>query len=129
MDKNSYATFRALAATTDLGADASSAAIGFMSPSTRATAKRLRLSRQHLGSYRHDLLVAIRVVNRLERDMLTAEWSNWLREETVRCGQAQGLVNLRGRGGEEEEQMAWLERYCGSCEEERKVEEGRGLGW
>lgn len=131
-DMNSYATFRTLAGTTDLNADASHASIGFVSPSTRATAKRLRLSRQHLGSYRHDLLVAMRVVNKLERDMLTAEWSNWLYEETIRCGQAQGLMNSPTRGREENETdngTRWLVEYCGSCEEEKRVEAKLGLGF
>lgn len=120
-----------------MSADASHAAIGFVSPSTRATAKRLRLSRQHLGSYRHDLLVAIRVVNKLEREMLSAEWSNWLYEETVRCGQAQAIINTpirsgrnrvneTGSGGEEE--TSWLEEYCESCEKEIRADGELGLG-
>lgn len=136
---NSYATFRTLAGTTDMSADASHAAIGFVSPSTRATAKRLRLSRQHLGSYRHDLLVAIRVVNKLEREMLSAEWSNWLYEETVRCGQAQALMESPIRSGRNEvdemsggneggrEETSWLEEYCGSCEKERQADGELGL--
>lgn len=138
---NSYATFRALAGTADMNADASHAAIRFVSPSTRATAERLRLSRQHLGSYRHDLLVAIRVVNKLEREMLSAEWSNWLYEESVRCEQARALMNgpMRSGGNEvdeassgdgegREEETGWLSQYCGSCEKERRADRELGLG-
>lgn len=120
-----------------MNADPSHAVIGFVSPSTRATAKRLRQSRQHLGSYRHDLLVAIRVVNRLEREMLGAEWSNWLYEETVRCGQAQALMNSPIRSGENganngddegmEEETSWLGEYCRSCEKERRADRELGL--
>lgn len=109
-----------------MDASASQVARGFASASTRATARRLRLGRQHLGGYRHDLLVAIRVVNKLEREMVSAEWSNWLHEETIRCGQAQakGLL-MGGSEGEDEgaeEGMRWLMEYCGSCDMERRAE-------
>ncbi|PWW73380.1 hypothetical protein C7212DRAFT_300956 [Tuber magnatum] len=139
-----YAKFRELASSTDMDADAALAGKGFFSASTRATARRLRLSRQHLGSYRHDLLVAMRVVNSLERDMVHAEWDNWLFEETSRCKQALFALNSRkpptGSAGrdsategsdrrERSEAAKWLSEYCDSCDRERSESDtGRRLG-
>lgn len=83
------------------------------------------------------MLVAIRVVNKLEREMLSAEWSNWLYEETVRCGQAQALIKSPMRGGGDEasnggdgggeEETSWLGEYCRSCEQERRADGELGL--
>ncbi|RPA99794.1 hypothetical protein L873DRAFT_1827902 [Choiromyces venosus 120613-1] len=139
-----YAKFRELASFTDMDADAALASKGFSSASTRATAQRLRLSRQNLGSYRHDLLVAMRVVNSLERDMVHAEWDNWLFEETSRCKQALFILNSRkppagsaGQSsisegddrGERSEAAKWLSEYCDSCSRERSESDtGRRLG-
>jgi len=127
-----------------MDADAALASKGFFSASTRATAKRLRLSRQHLGSYRHDLLVAMRVVNSLERNMVHAEWDNWLFEETSRCKQALFVLSNRkpltgsvGQNsasegddrGERSETAKWLSEYCDSCNRERsEFDAGRRLG-
>ncbi|KAL7267923.1 SNF1-interacting protein [Rhizina undulata] len=128
-----YAKFRELASFTNLDASADLATRGFSSAATRATARRLRASRQSLGAYRHELLVALKVVNSAEREMLNAEWDNWLFEETGRCRHAESL--LLGNGEEMEEDgrrevaTRWLRDYCGSCEEERRTIEGRGLRW
>ncbi|CAK7270739.1 SNF1-interacting protein [Sporothrix epigloea] len=112
------------------------------SPANQATAKRLRRTRQRLGAFRHDLVVAMRVVNNVEREMVQLEWENWLAGETLRCEQAAAMLaernlqskNAKGgaRGlspatsieGEQDEEktstrLAWLVRwhedYCGSC--------------
>ncbi|KAH8153249.1 uncharacterized protein LAJ45_02836 [Morchella importuna] len=112
-----HAAFRSLSESTDMDAPAATATLDFSSPSARATARRLRQGRQHLGSYRHDLLVAMRVVNTLERELLWGEWSNWVKEEMGRCAQAREML-----GGEVEgEEVAWLVEYCGSCEKEGRV--------
>jgi hypothetical protein len=113
----------------------------FSSLSTRSTARRLRLSRQRLGSYRHDLLVAMRLVNSLERDMVHAEWDNWLFEETSRCRQAQSILSTSrtprevtvennkttdgGSGNERDEATGLLSDYCASCSRERKESDTR----
>lgn len=47
--------------------------------------RRLRRMRHALGTQRHDLLVAMRVVNRIEEEMLRAEWETWLLHETAKC--------------------------------------------
>ena len=61
-------------------------------PSETAAALQLRKSRQHLGSQRHDLLVAMRVVNSIEREMVQAQWENWLVEENARCKRVGALI-------------------------------------
>ena len=101
-----------------------------------ASSLRLQNTRQHLSVRRHDLLVAIRVVNSIEREMVKAEWENWLVEENARCELLGRLLEkndtevLREKsevvqkvvGKPEEREMGkvrqWHERYCGSCREE-----------
>jgi len=75
------------------------AGAGLSLASSKSTARRLRRTRQRLGTYRHDLLVAIRMVNTVEREAVRAEWENWLFDEMEKCDQAGALLGgLRGRG-------------------------------
>ncbi|OCK76252.1 hypothetical protein K432DRAFT_336025 [Lepidopterella palustris CBS 459.81] len=101
--------------------------------STSKSTRRLRRTRQNLGSYRHDLLVALRVVNRVEKEVLEAEYENWLLDETRKCGQMDAILRASDDAEGEEtagEMKGWVEEYCGSCEKElegvRRVG-GRGL--
>lgn len=107
----------------------------FSERASQSTARRLRRTRQHLGSYRHDLMIAIRVVNNVEREMIRAEWENWLLDENQRCRQAQMMlqedrvrkrakgagsqqvleIKERERSGRLDELRGWQEDYCGSC--------------
>lgn len=73
MLSSSYAQFRDITNVTDMDASYETAGVSFSEKTTKSTAKRLRRTRQHLGSYRHDLLVAMRVVNNVEREMMRAE--------------------------------------------------------
>lgn len=107
-------------------------------PAQTATVRRLRTSRQHLGVQRHDLLIAMRVVNSIEREMLQAEWENWLIEESAKCKQLQTLIHLNntdmsirksGSGPQAlptdshrlEEIRAWHRAYCDSCNKEQEL--------
>jgi hypothetical protein len=129
------------------------AGASFLEASTRSTAKRLRRTRQRLGSYRHDLIIAMRVVNNVERDMLQAEWENWLFDENARCRQAEALLrentegasNTQGGKGPDARQVPtsrqqekdgrlhglkkWHAEYCSSCksEQDRLLEERQYL--
>ncbi|OCL10621.1 hypothetical protein AOQ84DRAFT_387387 [Glonium stellatum] len=111
--------------------------ISFLATSTRHTARRLHRTRQHLGTYRHDLLVALRVVNRVETEVLTAEYENWLMDETRRCGQMGAILNsssdesVKGNESEDDEGVnQWFAEYCGSCLRElEEVEDGRELAF
>jgi hypothetical protein len=121
------------------------AGTSFSETATRSTARRLRRTRQHLGTYRHDLVVAMRVVNNVEREMIRAEWENWLLEENARCKQVQMMLRenrtsisstkkIKGTDSQqvltarEREKHArlddlrkWQEDYCGSCKIEQEL--------
>ncbi|KAF4124143.1 PH protein [Geosmithia morbida] len=56
-----------------------------LSPWSKATTRRIRRTRQRLGVYRHDLVVAIKVVNSIERQLLQSEWEDWLGNEILLC--------------------------------------------
>lgn len=152
----SYNTFQSLVNTTSIDAPHQDAGAGFSSAASRATARRLRRTRQRLGGHRHDLLVAMRVVNGIELEMMQSEWENWLADETYRCEQVRGMLSRGGGDGEEavvwdeagvqkvlaggagrggdhggkrrEALKKWHAEYCGSCEADRKaLVERRGL--
>lgn len=104
-------------------------------PRQTSTARRLQKSRQHLGSQRHDLLVAMRVVNTIERELVQAEWEDWLLDEIVRCNQLGALIRqnstqllaekdkteqkpLGADSNRLEAVRAWHRDYCDSCKRE-----------
>lgn len=89
--------------------------------------RRLQRTRQRLGMHRHDLIVALRVVNRIENEVLTSEWERWLSRETQRCDRVSDIlhknegdlqVNESVFSGREEDVRRWYDQYCSSCEEE-----------
>lgn len=93
-----------------------------VSSGTQQTVARLQRSRQKFGTYRHDLLVALRVVDRVEKDMLRGEWESWVHSEANRCRQVKKVLN-RERNNETDALRRWWDEYCGSC-----LEEARALG-
>ncbi|OAQ70452.1 transcription factor SipA3 [Pochonia chlamydosporia 170] len=133
--KNStcFNTYKSLMDTSEIDIPWDEAGATLSSPSSRASARRLRRTRQRLGSYRHDLMVAMRVVNSIEREMLQSEWENWLINEKSLCddlelmlqddGQGKSgagdsskqkiMGSLTGRG--KEALKEWRDGYCGSC--------------
>lgn len=98
--------------------------------SNTRTARRLQRTRQNLGSYRHDLLVAMRVVNSIEREVVQAEYEDWLLLENRRCGQLKEVIGANKTEFSRErlvEVRRWQGEYCGSCGvEERRVLGGDG---
>ncbi|KAM0284817.1 hypothetical protein ACHAQH_001738 [Verticillium albo-atrum] len=151
-DSACYSAFQLVTNSTDLDAPFEGAGSTLTAASSRATARRVRHTRQRLGSYRHDLLVAMRVVNSIEREMVQSEWENWLADETMRCDQLKTVLvekdeNDRNSGkgkakakragdqkvmpsldGEERKAKLrmWHDTYCGSCRlEQRALLEGR----
>ncbi|EED20113.1 transcription factor SipA3, putative [Talaromyces stipitatus ATCC 10500] len=89
--------------------------------------RRLRATRQRLGTYRHDLVVALRVVNRIENEVLKGEWERWLERETSRCDRVSGILesqvgdrekNESVLSGHEQDVKRWYDQYCSSCHEE-----------
>ena len=104
-------------------------------PPQTAAARQFYKSRQHLGLQRHDLLVAMRVVNSIEREILQAEWENWLLEEHSKCKHLDALIRrnstdlVRRRTSNEQETLgadpsrlgkvqAWHQEYCEDCNRE-----------
>ena len=104
-------------------------------PPQMAAARQLYKSRQHLGLQRHDLMVAMRVVNSIEREILQAEWENWLLEEHAKCKHLGALIRRNstdlGRRQASPEQkalgadrtrlqkvQAWHQEYCEDCNRE-----------
>ena len=94
---------------------------------------RLRRSREALARHRHDLIVALRVVNRVEKDVLLAEWEEWVRSEERKCDRiGDWLRQRRGEGStggeppgggdatkyDTEQRDEDLQRYCASCRHE-----------
>ena len=76
-----------------------------------------------MGSYRHDLLVALKVVNSIDREIRQAEWEYWITEETESCKQADQLLLIKNRSSSEPgasgsgnlEGARKLKEYCSSC--------------
>jgi hypothetical protein len=102
---------------------------------TRSSAHLLQRARQRLGEYRHDLLVAMRVVNRIENELLQTEWERWVMTEHRRCRQVEGLLKrwengtsvlvpdtLVSRGMEVQK---WYDDYCTSCGDEHDKRVGQ----
>jgi hypothetical protein len=101
-----------------------------MTPSHQVS-RRLTRTRDSIARYRHDLLVALRVVNRVERDVVLAEWEDWVRAEEKKCARIEAMV--QGKKGEERERAEEVlgkgfEEYCRSCRGElRGIGEGERL--
>lgn len=146
----SHSHFIEIVNATDMNAPFEVAGASFLETATRSTAKRLRRTRQHLGSYRHNLVVAMRMVNSVEKEMLQAEWENWLLDENSRCRQVEWMLrenrtsirNGRDTQGPDSQKVLtdhhtenydrldelreWHADYCGSCKlEQDKLLEGR----
>ena len=105
-------------------------------PVKSMNAHRLRKARQRLGTYRHDLLVATRVVNTIEREMVQAEWEEWIIQEHATCKQlaeildrnatestgspTSGMADTSISGSDNFEDIkSWHRSYCESCDAER----------
>lgn len=87
--------------------------------------RRLRRTREALARYRHDLLVAMRVVDRVERTVVEEEWEEWVRTEGRNCARLESMLReVRSRDddvveeelGRELGEEIWA--YCRSCREE-----------
>nr|KAK5438293.1 SNF1-interacting protein [Exophiala xenobiotica] len=80
-------------------------------------------TRQRLGAYRHDLLVAVRVVNGIEKELMHAAWEQWVVDESRRCRVVEGLVLDHADAADNatdvsEDVRSWYDEYCASCRDE-----------
>lgn len=111
--------------------------------SSRETLRRLQFTHQQMGSYRHDLLVALRVVNSIEREMIQAEWEHWLKMENRNCQRLEIVIrenrteDLRsnsqysagkGKFCHQGQIRAWHKSYCESCSHEHIRQLNRETG-
>lgn len=96
---------------------------------TRRATARLQRTRLSLARYRHDLLVAMRVINRVEEEVVQAEWEDWVKEEERKCRRVHEMVaeqNRRGNSNKQKQEEMIKEqglgeeftKYCQSCQEE-----------
>ncbi|RDA92223.1 hypothetical protein CP533_5707 [Ophiocordyceps camponoti-saundersi (nom. inval.)] len=131
-NKNNNSTclgaYKTLLDATDLEAPLEEAGSTLSSGASQAMARRLRRTRQKLASYRYDLVVAMRVVNSIEREAIQSELEKWLINENSLCddldhamraggGRADGRFSSLGRGSLAE----WRERHCSSCRRDLEV--------
>ena len=82
-------------------------------------AVRLQSKRLHLSSRRHDLMVALRIVNTIEQKILEAAWESCLFAEKVRCHHFRTVIENNKTELMKEisnELMGWHDYYCGICE-------------
>ncbi|KAK0936852.1 SNF1-interacting protein [Friedmanniomyces endolithicus] len=61
------------------------------------TTARLHRTRDSLARYRHNLLVALRVVNRVEHDVVEAEYEDYVKIEARKCAEIEGMLKARKR--------------------------------
>lgn len=59
--------------------------------------------------------MALRVVNRIEKEVVEAEYENWLLDETHKCERVEAMLGDNGRK-EKKEVEAWVRGYCGDCQ-------------
>lgn len=126
-------TFNSVMNLAETDAPHSSYGLSSLRPAQTAAVRRLQRSRQHIGTQRHELLVAMRVVNSIEREMVQAEWETWLLEESVKCKQLGAMIRqnstelVAGKSDHNqkttrtEQIKIWHQRYCESCNEDQQV--------
>ncbi len=82
--------------------------------------------RDELGEYRHELVVSMRVTNRMEQELVEATWERWLEYELAQCKAADKLLretaanpDPAAAGGRDLPKLQrWLIKHCGSCQRE-----------
>jgi hypothetical protein len=114
---SSYQKFAEMYALGDLTDSNYDSAPEYTGPVTRKKAAQLRSTRKNLAVMRHELLVSLRVVNSVEKEVVNGEWMNWLNEEMHRCDHAGRVLanatdeDSRRRAGD----IANLRDYCRDC--------------
>ncbi|OAL36944.1 hypothetical protein AYO20_03713 [Fonsecaea nubica] len=93
----------------------------FQAGLSQTPATTVQHTRQRLGTQRHDLLVAVRVVNSIEKQIVQAAWEQWVVDEHRRCQVVEGLVlnDLEQNYTDAEKDLkGWYNEYCTSCSNE-----------
>ena len=118
----SYSTFQAL---TSPHSSKHSPGTGGTTSSTRRAVHQLAQAQDNIGSYRNGLLVALRMVDSVEREVVQAAWESWLLEEASQCDRVEAIIreNATGTGSSADvaasrgvdDLRRWHDDYCGSC--------------
>ncbi|KAF5095152.1 hypothetical protein D0Z00_003257 [Geotrichum galactomycetum] len=90
------------------------------SSSSNAIRNRIFELRSQIGVQRNWLMVELRTVNKIESDLIMAEWRSWLYDEVARCGKVRrpsnnGSANDTIETAVAAERWAALVEYCKSC--------------
>jgi len=114
---DSYDKFAQLYALSDLADSNYDASPGYSIPLAREKASKLRSARQRLGVMRYQYLSSLRAVNLVEKDLVEAEWANWLSEEVYRCDRAAHMFSNSSDEvlSEKKESIAKIREYCANC--------------
>jgi hypothetical protein len=114
---NSYNKFAEIYALSDLADPNYDNAPEFMTPAARKKASELRSRRQQINVVRHELLVSLRSVNIVEKELVEGEWMTWLWEELYRCHRAAQLLTEVPREDLEKriDDLAKFKDYCRDC--------------
>lgn len=80
-------------------------------------------SRKTLAEHRHDLIVSMRVINKVEEEILQASWEHWLKEEDLKCKKMMRVLITSTSTSEARQDgngllVKELEEYCSGCREE-----------
>ena len=106
----------------------------------KAASYHFQRARQRLATYRHDLLVALRLVNRVEKEVIQAAWERWVIQESGRCYLLGEMLSKKHHDDDETAPVKnefagradieqWYKNYCTSCQQERKrIEENFAFG-
>jgi hypothetical protein len=99
----------------------------------RSAVRRVQQTRERLGVYRYNLLVALRVVNSIEKEVIQSEWERWIQQELRRCRQVEDLLaedgdrtGAQSKNGQKvltglnDDFRHWYETYCSSCQREQE---------
>lgn len=123
-DRNTcHDTFRDMLASSELEATTNTRGSG------KRTEARLQRTRNSLARYRHDLMVALRVINRVEEEVVHAEWEDWVLEEERKCNKVEAMLQGRDRAEKGAKQEAddgkdqlgdGFAEYCRSCKREAR---------
>ena len=111
---NKFAEIHALSDLTDPNYHSSPE---FLVPKASEKASKLRSARQQLSVTRHELLVSLRTVNMVEKELVDGEWLTWLSDELYKCdAAAQHLATISDEKLEKRMQdVANLRNYCDDC--------------
>lgn len=60
------------------------------------------------------MLVALRVVNRIEQEVVEAEYEHWLLDETQKCAKVGTMLD--GTKKNDKNVQTWVKGYCEDCE-------------